>query len=109
MIEVVVRLRAQSGHSQGLVEALHLLMRSLQNPGCSAANLAADIDEADVFWYREDWEDAGALERRLKSEHFLQLLALMETSASPPLLEFRTVAELRGLEYVAAVREGDRS
>lgn len=109
MVQVIVRLRAVSGGSHGLVAALRALMRrSLQSAGCSAAHLAADVDEADVFWYSEDWQDVSALETRLQSEHFLQMLTLMETSASPPRLEFRTVGELRGLEYVAEVRNDAR-
>jgi quinol monooxygenase YgiN len=108
MVHVIVRLTSQPGRSHALIEALHMLMqRSLQTSGCSNAHLAADIDEADVFWYSEDWLDVGALEARLRGEHFLQLLALIETSVSPPLLEFRMVEERRGLEYVAAVRGAD--
>ena len=63
------------------------------------------MDEANTFWYVEEWQDAGDLERELRSDRFSQLLALMETSAQPPALEFRVVTETRGLEYVAAVRE----
>jgi quinol monooxygenase YgiN len=73
--------------------------------GCSSAHLAADVDAANVFWYCEDWRDAEALESELRTDRFSQLLEVMETSAQPPLLEFRVLAETRGLEYVTAARE----
>jgi quinol monooxygenase YgiN len=106
MVQLSVRLTAASGRAHQLVQALHALMRQArQNEGCSAAHIAADATAGDAFWYSEDWPDVDALEAELSSDRFSQLLAVMETSAQPPLLEFRVVAETRGLEYVAAARE----
>lgn len=105
MVQLTVRIAAVTGRARELVDALHSLMqRSQQTPGCSGVHIAADVDEADVFWYCEDWADQANLERRVKAEPFSQLLALMETSATPPSMEFRTVAESRGLEYVSTLR-----
>jgi quinol monooxygenase YgiN len=95
-----------SGHAHQLVQALRVLMREArQLHGCAGAHLAADADEADGFWYHEDWLEVGALERELRTDRFAQLLALMETCAERPTVEFRVVTEIQGLEYVAAVRE----
>jgi quinol monooxygenase YgiN len=106
MVQLTVRLTAAPGRAHQLVQALHALMRrAQQNEGCSAAHIAADATAGDEFWYSEDWEDVEALEGDMRSDRFSQLLALMETSAQPPLLEFRLIAETRGLEYVTAVRE----
>jgi quinol monooxygenase YgiN len=105
MVQMTVRLTATSGRAPQLVEALHALMRhSRGHGGCSDAHIAADVDEANAFWYCEDWEDERALEEELRSDRFSQLLALMETSVKPPTLEFRMVADTRGLDYVTAAR-----
>ena len=48
-------------------------------------------------------DDPSSVER-LATERFSRLLALMETAAEPPTLEFRFVNETRGLDYVADVR-----
>jgi len=104
-VQLTLRLTAASGRTSQLAQALHVLMReALQIDGCAGAHLAADADDANEFWYSEDWQDIDALEREFLTEHFAQVLALMETSALPPMIEFRTVTETRGLEYVAAVR-----
>jgi hypothetical protein len=72
---------------------------------CSGAHVAADVVEANAFWYWEDWDDDQALEGELRTDRFSQLLALVETSAQPPVFEFRVIPEIRGLDYLAAVRE----
>ena len=80
------------------------MRQARRSGGCTSAHIAADVDEANAFWYVEDWQDAAALEGDLKTDRFSQLLALMETSEQPPALEFRMVGETRGLDYVAAAR-----
>jgi quinol monooxygenase YgiN len=105
MVEMTIRLTAAPGQAHRLVQALRVLMRDIQSQsGCSSAHIAADVDEAGAFWYQEDWQDEQALEWELKSDRFSQLLALMETSVTPPVLVFRTAVETRGLEYVASLR-----
>jgi quinol monooxygenase YgiN len=106
MVQLLVRITAATGQSHRLVQALHVLMRrALQVPGCSAAHIGADVEAADVFWYWEDWQDARDLEERMRTSQFSQLLALLETSASAPSVEFRVVEQSRGLDYIAAVRK----
>ena len=107
MVQVTLCLTATTGRAHLLVEALlGVMRRAKQSAGCSGAHLLTDVADNGVFWYCEDWHDARALECRVRGEPFAQLLALMETSAAPPTLEFRTVDAVRGLEYVEAVRLG---
>jgi quinol monooxygenase YgiN len=107
MIQLIVRLTARVGRSHELVQALHpLIRRAAQSTGCRGAHLAADVEEADVFWYCEDWDDGKALEARVQTDQFSELLGLMETSVEPPLLEFRVIDDVKGLDYVATVRGG---
>ncbi len=110
MVQMTVRLTAASGRAHQLVQALDSLMRhTLEQRGCRDAHLAADVGEADAFWYCEEWDDAQALEDDIRSERFTQLLVLLETSVSPPTLEFRVFGETRGLDYVSAVRAAAES
>jgi quinol monooxygenase YgiN len=107
MVQLIVRLIPASGRSHHLVQALHsLIRRAAQSTGCRSAHLSADIERADVFWYCEEWDDASALEAKVRTEQFSELLALMETSVEPPLLEFRVIDDVKGLDYVARVRGG---
>jgi quinol monooxygenase YgiN len=106
---MTVRLTATTGHAYQLIEALHSLMRQTRrHTGCADAHIAADVGEANAFWYCEDWDNVKSLEADIRTDRFSQLLALMETSAGIPLLEFRVVSERRGLEYVTAIRQRQR-
>lgn len=106
MVQLTIKFTAPSGRAPQLLQALHTLMHRVRLcAGCSHTHIAADVDEADAFWYCEDWSDVEALKRQVQTEHFSQLLALMETSAAQPQLEFRTVERSQGLEFVAALRE----
>ena len=110
MIQLLVSLTAASGHSQELVQALQpLARRATQSAGCRGAHLAADVSDAHVFWYCEEWDDVEALEAKLRTESFTDFLALAETSVTPPFIEFRVIQEFRGLDYVSAVRRGHES
>lgn len=110
MVQVILRMTAVAGRGHELIQALQMRMRHTLPPtGCSGAHLAADVHEANVFWYSEDWRDMAALDTELRTGQFSQLLGVMETSAQPPVLEFRVIAETRGLEYVTAVREAQDS
>lgn len=106
LMQLTIKFTAPAGRAPQLLQALHALMHRAQHcAGCSHAHIAADVDEADAFWYCEDWSDVEALKREIKTEHFSQLMALMETSAVRPSLEFRTVERTQGLEFVAALRD----
>ncbi len=83
MVQLTVRLTAASGRAHELIEALHALMRhSRRLRGCTDAHIAADVDEANSFWYSEDWQDEPSLAEELRTDRFSQLLSLMETSAT---------------------------
>jgi quinol monooxygenase YgiN len=105
VVQLLVRLTAAPGRAPQLAEALRLMKRRAHGrPGCGDAYVAADIDDAGVLWYSEEWEDRDDLEEHMRTNAFARMLALLETAVQPPLMEFRVVSETRGLEYVAAVR-----
>ena len=82
----------------------HMKRQAREHRGCSPVHVVAEIDDAGALWYCEEWQDRDQLEDYMRTSQFARLLALVETSADSPLLEFRLVSETWGLEYVAAVR-----
>jgi len=105
MVQLTLKIVAASGQSPQLLQALHAMSRqALRHDQCAQAHICADVDEAQTFWYAEEWLDREGLERRLRAEEFTQFLALMETSVTAPTLEIREMAPAVGLEYVATIR-----
>ena len=89
-----------------MVRALSRVLVSAQlDRGCEHAELARDTEDESVLIYLEDWENQEQMDRRLRSDRFGALLELMEACPAPPLLELRFVSDVRGLDYVASVRQ----
>lgn len=105
MVQLLVRLMAAAGREPQLTEALRRMKRQVSGHlGCSGVHVAADIDDVGTFWYSEEWHDLEELEGYMRTNAFVRMLSLLETTAQPPLMEFRVISETRGLEYVATVR-----
>lgn len=106
MVQLTLRITAAAGQAHRLVQALQAVARhARRQDGCAKPRIAADVDEADTFWYSEQWLERESLERRLRADAFAQVLALMETSVCAPLLEIRDMSASDGLEYVARLRD----
>ena len=54
--------------------------------------------------YVEEWTTEDAMRRPVRSQRFTRLLEVLESAPLPPRVEFDFVAETRGLDYVAEVR-----
>jgi quinol monooxygenase YgiN len=105
VVQLLLRLTIPPGGAKDIVEALRSVMLTARlERDCIRAQILRDIDVPEVISYVEEWPLQGDLENRVRSGPFGRILSLMEASASPPSIEFRTVFEVRGLDYVAAVR-----
>ena len=65
-----------------------------------------EVDDTSTVCYEEQWEGRSELESQMRGARFVQLLSLMETAREQPALEFREIARVQGLEYLAQVRQG---
>ena len=108
MVIELVGISVSPAKKQELGKALVWLKCALQvQPGCLSCRVfqiwpAQDFSD---FWHIEArWDGQRNLIRHLQSDTYKRLLQLMELSAGPPVLEFLTVVELRGLDLVEAVR-----
>ena len=106
MIELRIRLPTRPGETASVGQALATLTVSAQaDRRCARAQIAADVEDPDTLIYEEEWLDEPSLAMRVRSERFNMALALMENCPAAPLLEFRFLSGVRGLDYVAEVRK----
>jgi quinol monooxygenase YgiN len=104
MVRLTVVLSASARSAQDLLEALRFLMVSTRlQPGCLSCTARVNPDSA--VHYEEEWATEGDMRRRVRSDRFTSLLALMESVPTPPRIQFDFVTASRGLDYVAEVRE----
>ena len=95
------------GESWRLVEALRSLMEPTRpDNGCIGCELAlsSTFDDPPGIRYVEDWSSEAELRKRVQSDRFLRLVAVMEEADSPPQLTFALASGTRGLDYVAEIR-----
>jgi quinol monooxygenase YgiN len=107
MVQTVLRLTADSRHKGELVQALLGLARSAHSErGFISSRVCQEETNSSELFYEEEWSTRQDLERQIRSPRYSQLLALMEISKTQPKIEFRLVSEVRGLEYIEALRLG---
>lgn len=107
MIRVDVTIVTSSERRAALVQALRSLMLPVQAaPGFVACRLLHDADEPNVLCYVEEWCSSADLDRQIRSPRYTRLLAVMEEAAAPPELRVSWVSDVKGLEYLEAVRLG---
>jgi quinol monooxygenase YgiN len=105
MVIELMNMSVSHGKRQELGKALATLVGPIQvQPGCLGCRLFQSLPIQDGLQIEARWETQEDLIRHLQSDGYKRLLLLMELSAAPPVLEFLTVVESRGLELVESAR-----
>jgi quinol monooxygenase YgiN len=73
-------------------------------PGCLNCRILQEDGDPQAFYYQSQWRTQDDLLRHIRTEHYKRLLVLMELGNAPPLVEFHTVAETRGLDLIERIR-----
>lgn len=103
MVRLTVALPSSTRGVPDLLAALQFIMAGARfEEGCLACSAWAD-DDATVH-YVEEWATEAEMRRRVRSDRFTSLLAVMESSQDTPEVKFDFVTTTRGLDYVAEVR-----
>jgi quinol monooxygenase YgiN len=105
MVRLTVALNAVSTRgAQELLDALRFLgIGTRLEQGCLVCSCWVDPDA--TVRYVEEWSTEADMRRRVRSEPFTSLLAVVE-SVQEPVVQFDFVTTTRGLDYVAEVRNG---
>jgi quinol monooxygenase YgiN len=107
MVLSTLKLSVPSDRRAGVVEVLSLLLGPVRvEPGCHLCMLYQAVGNDDDLLYVEEWETPEELERHMRSAHYERLLAVMEASDRPPVLQYCSIVHVKGLEYLEAVRLG---
>jgi len=109
MLQVALTMVAHPRRRAEMIEALRSLMLLLPAaPGFVSCRLCQEADDANLICYLEEWQNPEDLDRQICSNHYTRLLAIMEEAAEPPEFRLNWVTDVRGLEYLEAVRKVKR-
>ena len=73
--------------------------------GCLSCRIFQESSAPQAFFYQAQWKTQADLLRHIRTEHYKRLLALMELGTTPPLVEFHTVSETKGLDLIEHTRK----
>jgi quinol monooxygenase YgiN len=105
MILATLRVTVPPGRPNDFVEVFWSLLGPVRvEAGCLECGLYHEVGNENVLVYVERWETPEQLERHMRSARYERLLAVMEASAQPPQLRYHVVSDVKGLEYLEAVR-----
>ena len=105
MVRLTVTLIASQTGARPLLDAFRCLMGPTRlEPGCLRCLVWEEIEDDTTLHYAEEWATEADMRRRVQSDRFTSLLAVMEAAAEPPQVQFDFVTITRGLDYVAEVR-----
>jgi len=74
------------------------------DPGCLGCLVWEENEDDTTLHYVEEWATEADMRRRVRSDRFTTLLAIMEGAREPPRVQFDFVAITRGLDYVEEMR-----
>ena len=94
------------GQTRPIMAALQTLAADTRGrPGCIGCSVSSDLTNGGTVRYSEKWQSEEDLRRRMQSDTFMDLIALMEEAIQPPTVEFALDDGARGLDFVAEVRQ----
>jgi quinol monooxygenase YgiN len=100
-----LRIVVRSGKREELRRALAAWIGPTQvQSGCMNCRILQEDNPPHSFYYEAQWKSPDDLMRHLRSEHYKRLLVLMDLGEEPPVVEFHTVTETRGLDLIQHAR-----
>ena len=108
MVRLTVLLSTPVRDAEGLLDALRYVSTATRfGEGWLGCSVWAGPES--TVQYIEEWSSEEDMRRRVRSEAFTALLAVIESVPAAPQVRFDFVTRTRGLDYVAEVRESNRA
>jgi quinol monooxygenase YgiN len=109
MYQVNLRMIARPRRSTEAIKALRSITFAAQvERGFISSRIYQEVGNPEALCMEQDWSSEPELKSHIRSSCFTDLLMLMETAIEAPKLEVHSVSETRGLEFVEAVRFGNK-
>jgi quinol monooxygenase YgiN len=90
-----------------MVKALRSIIQPARaERGFVSSCICQEVDVPEALCYVEEWASPAQMEEQIRSRRFGRLLAVMETAPKKPVLQVRSLSEIRGLDYISTLRLG---
>jgi len=103
MIQASFRIVAPAGKREELLDVLLCLRGPTEvTRGCRACRILQDAEDDHVLTYLVQWDTEEEIQEHLRGERFRRLLPYIEMSVEPPEVDFSTIDQIRGIEFLLA-------
>ena len=104
MIQASLRLVAPKQKREEILGVLSCLKGPAEaTRACLACHIFQDVQDENVLTYVVTWETQEDLEEHLRSDRFRRLLPYIEMSREPPQVDFSTIDQVGGIEFMVEV------
>lgn len=105
MVLSLIKMKAAPGRRQPLLEVLRYVEGQTRlKQGCADCAVYEERDQRQTILYVEQWRTREELDRHIRSDLYLRILAAMELSSERPEISFHEVSETKGLELIEGLR-----
>jgi quinol monooxygenase YgiN len=105
MILSFVKMNAAPGKRHSILEVLRFVQSQTRlKQGCTDCTVYEARDGRHTILYVEQWQSREGLNRHIRSDLYLRILAAMELSSEQPEISFYEVCETKGMEFIEALR-----
>lgn len=105
MVIESVRIAVRQTKREELRRAFNALLGPTQaEPGCMSCRILQEGNDSRAFCYEARWKSKEDLLRHVRAARYKRLLALMDLGDEPPLIEFHTIADTKGLDLIQSAR-----
>jgi quinol monooxygenase YgiN len=105
MVLSLIRMNPAPGMRRALLEVLKFAADQIRvKTGCSDCAVYEARDQRHTVLYVEQWHTKEELERHIRSDLYLRILAAIELSGEPPEISFHEVSETKGIELIEGLR-----
>ena len=75
--------------------------------GCISCNVAVDVKNENIIYFKEEWQTSEDLDTHLNSRHYNVLIGAMALLRNKPEIRFSTIASIAGVETVTSSEGSD--
>jgi quinol monooxygenase YgiN len=105
MYLAIIKIYPSPGNEHIVVDVLESMKGQISAmTDCDGCSVSVEVGEGGAVCYTEWWRDREALDQHLRSALYTRVLATMELSFMPPVVEFFEATKAGGLNLVETAR-----
>ena len=101
MMQSILRIMVSPEKRNATLELLKSINGPIQvKPGCISCRIYQDLEDKNCLAMMQEWESEAELHNFIRSGDYQKILALIDLSRETPEIQFNTVSNAGGIEFI---------